>query len=154
MQQLLGEFECKIDAKGRMRLPSQLLKQYGPREEYRFVINRDVDGCLILYSIDIFERISTEVNKLNQYVKKNRDFIRYFYRGVHEVVLDNADRILLTKRLLDYAGISKDVILTARPDCVEIWDADRYEESNPDPDHFSDLAQDVMGGIAPANDDE
>jgi len=154
MQQLLGEFECKIDSKGRMRLPSQLLRQYGAREEYQFVINRDTDGCLIMYSKDVFERKSKEINELNEYVKDNKSFLRYFYRGLHEVTLDGSDRLLLTKRLLDYAGITKEVILTARLDCVEIWDVKRYDESNLDPDTFSDLAQRVMGSNTDDEPDE
>ena len=154
MSQLIGEFECKIDAKGRMRLPSTLLKQLGEREEYCFVINRDFDGNLTMYPKEVWDELSKEVYKLNAYIKKNRDFIRFFHRGIVKVTTDSSDRILLTKRLLDYAGIKKEVILTAFGNKIEIWDPERYDNTNIDPEDFSDLAQQVMGGVNFNQDEE
>jgi MraZ protein len=146
MQQLLGEYDCKIDDKGRMRLPSGLIGQLGEQETYSFVINRGFENCLMLYPEAVWERISEEVNQLNLYNKKNRDFVRYFYRGAAKVVMDSADRILVTKRLLEYAGIEKDVILSAYNDRIEIWAKDQYDTMlDEEPDDFSDLAEDVLG---------
>ena len=47
MNQLLGEYECKIDDKSRMRLPSGLISQLGKRETYSFVVNRGFEKCLM-----------------------------------------------------------------------------------------------------------
>jgi len=52
MVQLLGEYDCKIDAKGRLRMPSALLKQLGELESYKFVVNRGFEKCLMLYPED------------------------------------------------------------------------------------------------------
>lgn len=148
MQQLLGEYECKMDAKGRMRLPSGLISQLGEEEMYSFVINRGFEQCLMLYPEDAWERISEEVNNLNLYNKKNRNFVRYFYRGAHKVAMDSADRILISKRLLEYAEIEKEVILSAYNDRIEIWAKDKYDEFlEEEPDDFSDLAEEVLGKI-------
>ena len=155
MQQLLGEYDCKIDAKGRMRLPVLLVKQLVEGESQSFVVNRGVEKRLILYPKNVWDLISQRVNKLNTYVKKNRDFMRYFYRGATEVNIDGNERVLLTKRLLEYAGIQKDVILFAINDRVEIWAKEKYDNLiDEEPENFSDLAEDVMGGQVPVNDDE
>jgi len=147
MQQLLGEYECKMDAKGRMRLPSGLMEQLEEMEEYTFVINRGFEKNLMLYPEPVWERITAEINQLNLYNKKNRNFVRYFYRGAQKVTLDSADRILVTKRLLEYAGIEKNVILSAYNDRIEMWSKEEYDRLLEDePDDFSDLAQDVLGG--------
>ncbi len=144
--QLLGEYECKIDAKGRMRLPSGLINQLGERESHHFVINRGFEKHLMLYPEEVWDRITEEVNSLNLYTKKNRDFVRYFYRGAQKVTMDSADRILVTKRLLEYAEIDKDVILSAYNDRIEIWSMEEYERIlDEEPDDFSDLAEDVLG---------
>lgn len=146
MQQLLGEYDCKIDAKGRMRLPSGLIGQLGEGTNLNFVINRGFEKCLMLYPEPVWEKITTEINQLNLYNKKNRDFVRYFYRGAHKVAMDSADRILITKRLLEYAAIEKDLILSAYNDRIEIWAKDQYDSMLDDePDDFSDLAEDVLG---------
>ncbi len=146
--QLMGEYDCRLDPKGRLRLPSDLLGQIGEREGLSFVMNRGFERCLILYPKPVWERISREVNSLNQYVRKNRDFVRYFHRGATPLDLDGADRILLPKRLLEWAGIDKDVILSPINDRIEIWSKDQYDQLiDSEPDNFSDLAEDVLGGI-------
>ena len=128
-----------------MRLPSGLIGQLG-EEKPAFVINRGFENCLILYPEKVWEEISKEVNALNQYDKRNRDFVRYFYRGAQRLELDAADRILLSKRLLEYAGIDKDVILVAVNDRIEVWATEKYDLMLDDePDDFSGLAQEVLG---------
>ncbi len=144
--QLMGEYECRLDLKGRLRLPSDLLAQIGEREGLSFVMNRGFERCLTLYPKPVWERISREVNSLNQFVKKNREFTRYFQRGATPLELDGADRILLPKRLLEWAGIDKDVILSAINDRIEIWSKDQYDQLiESEPDDFSDLAEEVLG---------
>lgn len=146
IKQLLGEYECKIDAKGRMRMPTGLISQFGEGAVHNFVINRGFEKCLMLYPEPVWSRITNEINQLNLYNKKNRDFVRYFYRGAQKVAMDSADRILVSKRLLEYAGIDKDVILSAYSDRIEIWAADQYEHLlDEEPADFSDLAEDVLG---------
>ena len=146
IKQLLGEYECKIDAKGRMRMPTGLIGQLGEEAALDFVINRGFEKCLMLYPEPVWDRITNEINQLNLYTKKNRDFVRYFYRGAQKVAMDSADRILVSKRLLEYAGIDKDVILSAYHDRIEIWAVDQYEHLlDEEPADFSDLAEDVLG---------
>jgi MraZ protein len=147
MTNFIGEFECKLDVKGRLMLPSGLRKQLDPAAQEQFVLNRGFEKCLVLYPKNDWEYISAEVNKLNQYVKKNREFIRYFYRGASELGLDATGRILLPKRLLGYAGVEKSVVLFAYSNRIEVWDADTYNNLLTDePDEFADLAEEVMGG--------
>ena len=43
---LIGEFECKLDDKGRIIFPSALKKQLAPEFQEKFVINRGFEGCL------------------------------------------------------------------------------------------------------------
>jgi MraZ protein len=87
------------------------------------------------------------VNQLNQYVKKNRDFIRYFYRGATELSLDSTGRILLPKRLQEYGGVEKELVLFAYSDRIEIWDKEAYDGLLTDePEDFANLAEEVMGG--------
>ena len=146
MIQLKGEFECKIDAKGRMRMPTVLLKQMGEEGPHSFVINRGVEKCLMLYPKEVWDVLSARVNKLNQYVKKNRDFVRYFYRGATDLSPDASDRVLLPKRLLEYAGIDKEIMLFAINDRIEVWEKGQYLRNlEEEPEDFSDLAEDVMG---------
>ncbi|MEM9888911.1 MAG: division/cell wall cluster transcriptional repressor MraZ [Bacteroidota bacterium] len=152
MFQLLGEYECKIDAKGRMRLPSGLIAQLGEQEKYEFVMNRGMESCLMLYPSEVWSEITKDINNLNKYNKKNRAFVRHFYRGAHKVTMDSADRILLSKRLLEYAEIEKEAVLFAYDDRVEIWAKDKYHDFlDEDPEQFADLAEEVLGTVNRGN---
>ncbi len=146
MTQFLGEYDCKLDNKGRILLPSGLKRQIPPEAEDRFVINRGFEQCLSLYPFNEWKQITAEIDKLNLYVKKNRAFVRYFYRGATELSLDSNNRLLLPKKLLAYAGIKKTAVLFAYANRVEIWDKEKYENLLTDePEDFAQLAEEVMG---------
>lgn len=146
MANLIGEYECRIDVKGRFLLPAGLKKQLPPEVHDRFVINRGFEKCLVLYPQNVWKVISDEINQLNLYNKKNRDFVRYFYRGATEMVLDSANRLLLPKQLSLYAGIEKEIVLSAFSNRIEIWAKGVYENLlTNEPEDFSSLAEEVMG---------
>lgn len=149
MSYLIGEYECKVDAKGRFMLPSGLIKQLSEVDQKSFVINRGFEKNLTLYPQSEWSKISREVNALNLYNKKNREFVRYFFRGATEVVPDTSNRILITKSLLEYAGVNGDLVLFAYGQRVEIWAKEYYEAlMQSEPDDFSVLAEEVMGKLS------
>ena len=151
----LGEHEIKIDAKGRMRLPGSLKQQMSPAAKGRFVINRGFETCLEVYPLDVWEKVRAKIEKLNQFKKKERAFIRYFLRGATELTLDGADRLNLPKHLLEYADIKGAAILTPGKNTLELWNKDKYEsELAMDSDSFADLAEDVLGDVELTEDDE
>lgn len=143
---LIGEFECRLDAKGRIMLPAGLKKQIPAESKGCFVVNRGFEKCLVLYPMNDWKTISDEVNRLNLYNRKNREFVRYFYRGATELELDSTNRLLLPKSLLEYASIDKDVVLFAFSNRIEIWAKNLYEGLLTDePEDFASLAEEVMG---------
>jgi MraZ protein len=66
--------------------------------------------------------------------------------GATEVELDSAGRMLLPPTLKEYADLSKDIILVAALDKIEIWDSSKYKKLFDDmaPEDFSNLAAEVM----------
>jgi MraZ protein len=145
MPQLLGEFDCTMDAKGRIRVPSGLLKQLGD-ENLTFVMNKGFEKHLTLYPQAVWDKTVKEFDNLNQYEADARQFLRRFHNGASSLEIDDQSRILIPKRLAEYAGIEKDVILNAFGDKIEIWDATLYEQMmNDDNVDMSGLAQKVLG---------
>lgn len=149
--QLIGEYPVALDNKGRMRLPTALLRQLGERPDgdkgYEFVLNRGFETCLTLYPKPIWDVLAARINRLNRFNDRNRQFVRAFYLGASPVDTDSADRILIQKPLLDYAGLNDEAILVAMDDRVEIWSPQRYAEMlQINPNDFADLANEVMGG--------
>ncbi len=149
MVNLIGTYECKVDAKGRMMMSSAFKKQLSSVLQDGFVIKRSVfQSCLELYPMQEWNSVMAKINKLNRFVKKNNDFIRRFTAGVKVVEMDASGRILIPKDLCQFAEIEKEVVLSSAVNIIEIWDKDKYEKVIDDAVvNFADLAEEVMGNI-------
>ena len=147
MTGFIGEYEATVDAKGRFLLPAAFKKQLPANGVDFFVLNRGFEKCLSLYIADTWTPLFTKLSKLNDFNPKVRQFQRYFLNGATQVEPDTAGRILLPKNLVEYAGISKDIVLVSAIDKIEIWDKTKYKEffDTFSPEAFSDLAAEVMG---------
>ncbi|GAA4328101.1 division/cell wall cluster transcriptional repressor MraZ [Mucilaginibacter gynuensis] len=146
MAHLLGEYDCKLDAKGRMMIPSDLKKQLPGVEDEGLVILRGFEKQLTIYTKTEWDNTVNDLSKLNQYDKINRDFLRFFTRGAMGLSVDGAGRVLLPKSLLDYAGISNEVILSCQLNKIEVWEPVAYDKlMNSVPDDFAAMAERVMG---------
>ncbi|MGK0413985.1 MAG: MraZ protein [Polaribacter sp.] len=147
MINLIGTYECKADAKGRVMVASALKKQMQPILQEGFVLKRAVfQPCLELYPMQEWNVMMSKINKLNKFKKKNNDFIRRFTAGVKLVELDATGRILIPKDLCGFAGIQKQIVMSSSVSIIEIWDKEKYEKAIDDAaDDFADLAEEVMG---------
>ena len=147
MPHFIGEFQCTMDTKGRILIPAVLMKQLPKNSKKQLVVNCGFEKCLVLYTPDEWKLITDELNKLNPFVKENREFTRLFNRGANILAIDTAQRVLIPKILQEYAGLKSDVVMVTNSSKIEMWDKATYEkEMSKDPQHFSDLAERVMGG--------
>jgi MraZ protein len=158
MLKLLGEYPCKLDNKGRLLFPSKLKKALEQVVHNGLVMNRDIyTKCLVLYPQPTWERISADLDKMNQYSKQHLEFVRYFLNGATELELDSAGRLLIPGHLLDYAGIdlkkNNDLVLCGLGQKMELWSKAVREEkfTNPDFD-FAKLAEEVQKEIRSSGD--
>lgn len=147
MINLIGTYECRADAKGRVMISSAFKKQLSSVLQDGFVVKRAVfQPCLELYPMQEWNLMMQKINKLNKFKKKNNDFIRRFTAGVQLVDTDATGRILIPKNLMDFAGIEKQVVMSSSVNIIEIWDKDKYEKAIDDATvDFADLAEEVMG---------
>ena len=147
MNHFIGTYECKIDVKGRILIPSALKKQITISSEKGFVIKRGLfNNCLELYPFDQWKFVMNKIDQLNRFNKKNIDFIRRFTAGVKMVDIDTNGRLLIPKDLIKHACIRKDIVLSAAVNILEIWDKNLYEEIIDEAKvDFSSLAEEVMG---------
>jgi MraZ protein len=79
-------------------------------------------------------------------VRANREFIRRFNRGASELEPDGTGRLLLPKTLMEYAAISRDIVLFAFSNRIEVWAEKEYNKlMKDDKTDFALLAEEVMG---------
>lgn len=147
MINIIGTYECKVDAKGRVMFPAALKKQLQKVLVDGFVIKRSVfNQCLEIHPMSEWNEVVRQVNKLNRFVKRNNDFIRSYMAGLKVVEADASGRFLIPKDLFVFACLEKEIVLSSSVNMIEIWDKKRYElsvsESLKD---FGSLAESVMG---------
>lgn len=148
MASLIGEFDCKVDTKGRFMFPVNLKKQLEVSFDKGFVINRNLhQKCLVLYPIAEWEKLNKKLSKLNRLIKANDVFVRKFTGGATACDADNTGRILIPKALNEYADIKADIKVLGSNNVIEIWDKKLYDEFLNQDINIEKLAEDVLGGL-------
>jgi MraZ protein len=137
-----SEYESKLDAKGRLVLPSRIKAQLPEGGGHELVIRRGFEQCLILYPMVEFKKVFSKISGLSEFNEEYRKLQRNFFSGTVTVELDNNGRFLIPKNMLTYSNIDKDVILVGMGNKVEIWNPSIYEKYQiQDPGELSKLAQ-------------
>ncbi len=148
MNSLIGTYECKADAKGRIAVPVLLKNQLSPVVNQGFVLKKAVyQPCLELYPMEQWNELMGKLKKKNRDRRVNNAFMRKFVADSRPVEIDAAGRLLIPKDLALKVGITKNVVLSSVIDIVELWDKEKYavalEEAE---DGFEDLMDEIMGG--------
>ena len=148
MATFIGDYPCKVDAKGRIILPMAFKKQMPAAAQDHFVVRKDIfENCLVLYAIDDWNRQLEKIRKrINPYNREHNRFLRNFFKGTAELSLDSNNRMLIPKRLFDLIGAERDVVLAGQDGRIEIWSASGYETIEMPAEDFANLAEKLMGG--------
>lgn len=123
-----GQELYSIDAKGRVNIPSKMRKSIAPEANDTFTVTRGTDNCIVAYPLDEWRRYEEKFEELNQYDEQNRYFLRRLLMWAEEVTVDAQLRVILPKKLLDFAGIDKKVMIVGMVDHIEFWNPDEYEK--------------------------
>ncbi len=148
MLNLLGEYHCKADAKGRVLFPARLKKQLENILHHGLVVNRDIfTQCLVIYPKPEWDKVNEEMSRLSRYNQKHQLFQRKFMKGATLIELDAAGRMSIPSVLLEYIQINSkenDLVITGLGEKMEIWNSDAYQNQVLGDDmDFSDLAEEV-----------
>ena len=128
-------------------MPIALKKQLSKLINEGFVLKRSVfNHCIEMYPVSEWAKLMDKLNGLNRFNKKNIDFIRRFTAGVKSVEMDNSGRFLISKDLIKYASIDKEIVVSSSVNILEIWNKSTYEKViNEATLNFVELAEEVMG---------
>ena len=127
MSNPIGTFNCKLDAKGRLMLPSNFREQLGSQTEEEFVLRPGLhDDYLELYTISDWNRRKEILMQVNTFDRRKLETLRKYLDGVKLIKLDASGRLLIPKELLDRHGLTKDVVINSLFTNMEIWDKTKY----------------------------
>lgn len=134
---LMGEYHHNIDDKGRLTIPSKFRDDLGEK----FVITRGLENCLFAYSLEDFQKIVAELQKIPFTKKDARQFMRFFLSGATTVEFDKQGRINISSPLISHAELKKECIIIGTGDRLEIWSSNNWND-------FFDSTKDNMSDIA------
>jgi MraZ protein len=146
MSYFSSEYECKLDAKGRLILPARMKSNLPAASGNNVVITRGFETCLVVYPEVEWRKVFSKVSGLNEFNEEYRNFQRNFFRGNTEVELDSNGRFVLPKSMTKYAQIDTEVIVVGMGNRIEIWNPELYDQFLiKDQKEFSKLAEKFLG---------
>lgn len=120
---MIGKFPAKLDDKNRLFVPSKLRNEL----EGDFYVTLGVNcghRCLTVYTAADWQQLSDNYNQLP--ISQKGAATSLIFINATQCEPDRQFRFSLTQNLLDYAGITKDVIIVGRAGQAEIWDAEEF----------------------------
>ena len=146
MNQFLGNFEAKADAKGRIFVPAVFRKLLQSQGEEWLVLRKDIfQDCLVLYPGSVWEKeIEILRSKLNKWNKTQQQVFRQFVLDAERVEMDGSGRILISKRYLQLADIENNVRFLGVDDTIEVWASEKLEEPLMAPEDFASEIEKLM----------
>ncbi len=137
-----GEYECRMDTKGRLLFPARLRAKLPECSRNEIVLSQGMEPCLVVYSKEEYQKVFEKVSALNRFNTEHRMLMRNFFRGSLEIELDNMGRFLIPKRMAQHAKLEKDTLIVGTGDVLEIWSPEEYEKYLlKDPEEYAILAQ-------------
>ncbi len=120
----LGQYQHSLDEKGRVILPAKFRNQL----EGGAFMAKGLDGCVVVYPTDEWERVSNNMRELATRGTQERQAARSFFAGAAEVAPDRQGRVPVPVHLRDFAGLSleRDVVVAGVLSRIEIWDAQKW----------------------------
>jgi MraZ protein len=142
----LGNIEAKTDAKGRVFLPATFRKQLQMAGEEQLVLRTDVHGqCLVLYPESAWiKRLDAISEHVSEWIEEEQMVLREFMSEAEMLTLDGNGRFLISKRLLQAAGIQQSVRFIGMNDTIEIWAMEKTEKPFLPQAEFAARLQSIM----------
>ncbi len=140
-----GEFEHKLDKKGRIIIPSAFREASKENYVEKFFVTRGLDKCLFMFSEEEWKQQEAKFKNLSFTKREARQFNRLFFSGAQPMVPDKQGRILVPPYLKEYADIKKEIMLIGVSSRIEIWSKDNwsgfYAETK---EAFEDIAEKLI----------
>lgn len=119
-----GEFEYKIDNKGRVLIPPKFRKEI----KGGLVVTPGIEKCLAVYTVAEWQKIATTLTTGSVTPSKLRKLNRALFATAFSLNIDGQQRIALPPPLREYAEIVDDVIIAGVNNYFEIWNKVLWEE--------------------------
>jgi MraZ protein len=119
-----GEYNYKIDEKGRFPLPPRFRREL----KDGVVLSPGAEKCINAYPLSEWRKLTASLTSGPVAPNKLRKLNRAIFATAFSNVLDGQGRIALPATLRDHAQITEDVVIAGVNNYLEIWDNVLWEE--------------------------
>ena len=142
----LGSFKYSVDSKSRISIPAKMRKFVNPEANDAFVLTRGSAKCVVIYPMDYWkELVASKLNRLNSFDPQDAKFLRMFLQEAAEDKLDSQSRLTIPQKLIEFAGIEKEVLIIGINQFIEVWNPQSYEDYLKDNEQpYDEIAKEVM----------
>lgn len=124
----IGEYQHTLDSKGRVIIPSRFREDLGDG----FVMTKGLDNCLFIYPRNEWSILEEKLKTLPLTNRDARAFIRFFFSGATECIIDKQGRVLIPSNLREHSKLEKDVVVIGVSTRMEIWSKEEWDSYNND----------------------
>lgn len=119
----LGEFEYKIDDKGRVPLPPKFRREL----KDGVILSPGPEKCIVLYTLAEWKKLAAKLTGGPVVRDKLRKLNRALFSTAFNLNVDGQGRIALPVPLRDYAAIDEEVVIAGANTYIELWDKELWE---------------------------
>lgn len=123
-----GEFDYKIDDKGRLPIPPKFRNAF----KNGLVITPGLEKCLTVYTAVEWRKLTSTLNNSPLSRSKMRKLSRALFATAFSTSIDNQGRIAIPAPLRDHAQITDDVVVAGANTYLEIWNKALWEKEKAD----------------------
>ena len=124
-----GEFEYKIDEKGRIPIPPKFRRDLGKEE---VVLTSFVENCITAYPLSEWKKLADTLTSGPVPQNKLRRLNRAIFAAAFSLIIDGQGRISLPATLRQKAGIEDEVIVAGANNYFELWNKEQWESEKAD----------------------
>ena len=109
-------------------MPSKFREDLG----YNFIMTKGLDNCLFVYPKEEWTILEGKLRSLPLTNRDARAFVRFFFSGATECILDKQGRILIPNNLREHAKLIKEAVIIGVSTRIEIWSKEEWDAYNSD----------------------
>jgi len=125
---LLGQYQTKINEKGRVALPSKFKRDLGKK----LIVTVGYEQSIMVMAQKDWEGVIEKITMQKSPLEPGRDTDRFFFGSAFEVELDNQGRFVIPKYLRQHASLTAAIVFVGMGSRAEIWSQtnwDRYSQN-------------------------
>lgn len=126
----LGEYDYTLDSKNRLVVPAPFrtfLTDSEDRKGFFIIVSPSRDErCLRLYTMSGWKKVAQRLRDVAAEAAAPDELMRQFSRHAHFAMVDGQFRMVVPQRLIDYAGLEREVVIVGVTDWIEVWNPEEW----------------------------